>query len=126
MTQQFYKNVLIIMVLVLVTSCQHWKISKKGEERVPHYPESTVVSIDNFPNSIQTILEAKGTSRMILDYYTKNMHLEGWKVLLQRDNFLAFSRDGEGAMIDLEGVGQNKKKIIISYLAETNDFQSNM
>ncbi len=126
MKHQFYKSILMIMVLFLVISCQHWKISKNGEEKIPFYPQSTVISIDNFHNSVQTVIETKGTSTTILDYYTKTMHLEGWKILMQRDNFLAFARNGEGAMIDLEGAGQEKIKIVICYLAEANDFQSNM
>ena len=112
----FLVSILVFFFFTILVSSSPTPVSGDFVQQVSLYPTATVLSAQNLPNGTSVVLEANVPSAAVLDFYKVKMRNNGWSVLDQRQDFLAFSRQGKGVMIDVDAISREKSRVSISYL----------
>ena len=112
----FLVSILVIFFFTILVSSSPAPVSGDFVQQVSLYPTATVLSAQDLHNGTSVVLEANVPSAAVLDFYKVKMRDNGWSVLNQRQDFLAFSRQGKGVMIDVDAISREKSRVSISYL----------
>ncbi len=107
-----------ILFFTVFTGYRFAAVPSEFTEQVSIYPGATIISSLDLPEGNNVVLDTNGTFTEIHDYYINEMKKDGWSVLKQRDNFMAFSKDDKGVMIDVDSSLKEKSRVTISYLEQ--------